>query len=59
MNKPYFCDQNFFLTDWHHKGLKNTTDLLFCGEPFYGLSESENEKNNSISRDLDNWLIIS
>ena len=31
MNKPYFC-QIFFLTDWHHKRLKNTIDLLL----FYG-----------------------
>ena len=41
MNKPYFCP-NFVLTDWRHKRLKNTNDLLlFYGEPFYGLSESE------------------
>ena len=60
MNKPYFCDQNFSLTDWHHRGLKDTTDLLlFYGEHFCGFSESENEKNNSILCDLDNWFIIS
>ena len=40
MNKPYFC-QNFFLTDWCHKRLKNTIDLLlFYEEHFYGFSES-------------------
>ena len=40
MNKPYFC-RNFFLTDWHHKRLKNIIDLLlFYGEQFYGFSES-------------------
>ena len=40
MNKPYFC-RNFFLTDWRHKRLKNTIDLLlFYGEHFYGFSES-------------------
>ena len=40
MNKPYFC-QNFFLTDWHHKRLKNTIDLLlFYGQHFYGFSEN-------------------
>ena len=34
-----------FLTDWHHKLLKNTIDLLlFYGEYLYGFSESENEK---------------
>ena len=27
MNKPYFC-RNFFVTDWRHKRLKNTIDLL-------------------------------
>ena len=31
MNKPYFC-QNFFLTDWRPKRLKNKIDLLL----FYG-----------------------
>ena len=31
MNKPYFC-RNFFLTDWCHKRLKNSIDLLL----FYG-----------------------
>ena len=41
MNKPYFC-RNFFLTDWRHKRLKNTIDLLlFYREQFYGFSESE------------------
>ena len=41
MNKPYFC-RNFFLTNWHHKRLKNTIDLLlFYEEHFYGFSESE------------------
>ena len=40
MNKPYFC-WNFFLTDWRHKRLKNTIDLLlFYREHFYGFSES-------------------
>ena len=40
MSKPYFC-QNFFLTDWRHKRLKNTIDLLlFYGEHFYEFSES-------------------
>ena len=43
MNKPYFC-QIFFLTDWHHKRLKNTIDLLlfygFFYDHFYGFSES-------------------
>ena len=43
MNKPCFC-RNFFLTDLRHKRLKNTIDLLlFCGEHFYGFSESEYE----------------
>ena len=36
MNKPYFCP-NFFLTDWRHKRLKNTIDLL---QHFYGFWES-------------------
>ena len=41
MNKPYLC-RNFFLTDWRHKRLKNTIDLLlFYGENFYGFSESD------------------
>ena len=36
MNKPHFC-RNVFLTDWRHKRLKNTIDLLlFHGEHFYG-----------------------
>ena len=40
MNKPYFC-RIFFLTDWRHKRLKNTIDLLlFYGEHFHGFSES-------------------
>ena len=40
MNKSYFC-QIFFLTDWRHKRLKNTIDLLlFYLEHFYGFSES-------------------
>ena len=40
MNKPYIC-RNFFHTDWRHKRLKNTIDLLlFYGEHFYGFSES-------------------
>ena len=44
MNKPYLC-RNFFLTDWRHKRLKNTIDLLlFYGENFYGFSESEQWK---------------
>ena len=56
MNKPYFC-RNFFLTDWRHKRLKNTTDLLlFYGEHFYGFSESEVEKKD-ISMDWLNWLM--
>ena len=41
MNKLYFC-RIFFLTDWRHKCLKNTTDLLlFYGEHFNEFSESE------------------
>ena len=33
--------RNFFHTDWSHKRLKNTIDLLlFYGENFYGFSES-------------------
>ena len=41
MNKPHFC-RNVFLTDWRHKRLKNTIDLLlFHGEHFYGFSESD------------------
>ena len=41
MNQPYFC-QNFYLTDWRHKRLKNTTDLLlFYGKHFYGFLENE------------------
>ena len=41
MNKPYFY-RNFFLTDWRHKRLKNTIDvLLFYGEHFYEFSESK------------------
>ena len=44
MNKPYYC-RNFFLTDWRHKRLKNTIDLLlFYGEHFYGFSESDLRK---------------
>ena len=32
----------FFLMDWCHKCLKNTVDpSLFCGEHFYGFSESD------------------
>ena len=55
-----FLPKKFFLTDSRHKRLKNIIDLLlFYGEHFYGLSESENKKNNSISHDLDNWFIIS
>ena len=41
MNKPYFC-QKLFLTDWRHKRLQNTIDLLlFYGEHFYRFSESD------------------
>ena len=41
MNKPYFC-RNFFLIDGRHKRLKNTINLLlFYGEHFYGVSESD------------------
>ena len=41
MNKPYFWG-NFFLTDWRHKRLKITIDLLiFYGEHVSGFSESE------------------
>ena len=41
MNKPDFC-RIFFLTDWRHKRLKNTIDLLlFYSEHFYGFSESD------------------
>ena len=44
MNKPYFR-RNFFLTDWRHKRLKITIDLLlFYGEHFNGISESESVK---------------
>ena len=40
MNKPYFC-RNFSLTDWRHKRIKNTIDLLlFYGEHFYGFLEN-------------------
>ena len=40
MNQPYFC-RNFFLTNWRHKRLKTTIDLLlFYGEHFYGFLES-------------------
>ena len=54
MNKPYFC-RNFCLTDWHHRCLKKTIDLLlFYREHFYEFSESENKKNNSVSHNLDN-----
>ena len=43
MNKPYFC-LSFFLTDWRHKRLINTIDLLlFYGEDFYGISETDLE----------------
>ena len=46
MNKPYFC-RNFFLTDWRHKRLKNTIDLLlFYRENFYGFSESDIATDN-------------
>ena len=31
MNRLYFC-RNFFLVDWCHKLLKNTTDLFFFKE---------------------------
>ena len=41
MTKPYSC-QNFYLTDWPHKCLKNATDLLlFYGEHFFEFLESE------------------
>ena len=41
MNNPYLC-RNIFLTEWRHKRLKNTIDLLlFDGEHFYGFSESD------------------
>ena len=41
MNKPHFC-RNIFLTDWRHKCLKNTIDLLlFYGEYFYWFSEND------------------
>ena len=47
MNKPYFC-RIFFLTDWRYKRLKNTIDLLlFCGEHFYGFSESVTVSDNN------------
>ena len=43
MNKPHFCGNFFFFKDWRHERLKNTIDLLlFCGEHFYGFSESDN-----------------
>ena len=48
MNKPYF-----FLTDWHHKRLENTIDLLlFYGEHLHGFSECvliNDGKKNDIS----------
>ena len=51
MNKPYFC-RNFFLTDWRHKRLKNTIDLLlFYEEHLHGSSESE-IKLTSISHEI-------
>ena len=41
MNKPYLC-RIFSLTDWRHKRLKNTIDLLlFYGEHCYGFWESD------------------
>ena len=40
MNNLYFW-RNFFLTDWRHKRLKDTIDLLLVyREHFYGFSES-------------------
>ena len=48
MNKQYFC-QNFFLTGWHQKHLKNTIDLLlFYGEQFYEFLESEIAEDDSM-----------
>ena len=41
MNKRYCC-RNFSLTEWRHKRLKDTMDiLLFYGEHLYGFLESE------------------
>ena len=40
MNNLYFW-RKFFLTDWRHKRLKDTIDLLLVyREHFYGFSES-------------------
>ena len=65
MNKPYFC-RNFFLTDWRHKLLKNTIDLLlFYGDHVYGFSESEEEflhkkiNNKEVCVDYGNTVDIS
>ena len=45
---------NFFLTDWRHKRLKNTIDLLlFYGEHFYGFLESE-----ILASDFNNFMCI-
>ena len=57
MNKPYLC-QKIFLTDWRHKALKNTIDLLLVyGEHFYGFSESEIMRAKSCSTSYANDLI--
>ena len=48
------CAEIFFLTDWRHKRLKNTIDLLlFYGEYFYGFSESEEVSEKSST---DKWF---
>ena len=73
MNRPYFC-RKFFLTDCRHKRLKNRSIdlLLFYGEHFYGIWESEhlrifsnlhyytdNEVSNFYSRLLTNQKLES
>ena len=52
MNKPYFS-RNFFLIDWCHKRLKNAIDLLlFYGEHFYELLESDLKQDHFKTGDL-------
>ena len=48
--------KNFFLTDWHHRRLENTIDLLlFYREHFYGFSESDKGRFfHAKSRSCDN-----
>ena len=48
MNQPYFC-QKKLITDWRHKRLKNTIDLLlFYGEHFYQFLESDLRKRKNV-----------